>query len=70
MQRIQADFAELEQFEQHAQRAIDEIEHQFTDLAGFLAPLHEGVDGVGCAGVGRLPAALGRRSGRPAGQPG
>lgn len=37
MQRIQADFTELEQFEQHAQRAIDEIEHQLTDLAGFLA---------------------------------
>jgi WXG100 family type VII secretion target len=45
MQRIQADFTELEQFEQHTQRAIDEIEHQLTDLAGFLAPLHEGWTG-------------------------
>jgi WXG100 family type VII secretion target len=36
-----ADFAELEQFEQQAQRAIDEIERQLAELARFLAPLYE-----------------------------
>jgi ESAT-6 family protein len=41
MKRIVADCAELEQFEQYAQKAIDEIEHQLADLAGFLTPLHE-----------------------------
>lgn len=40
MQRIVADFAELEQFERHAQQAIDEVERQLADLAGYLAPLH------------------------------
>lgn len=41
MQRIVADFAELEQFERYARQTIDEIERQLADLAGFLAPLHQ-----------------------------
>lgn len=45
MQRIVADFATLEEFEQQAQRAIDEIERQLADLARFLAPLREGWTG-------------------------
>ena len=41
MQRVVADFAELEQFERHAQQAIDEVERQLADLARYLAPLRE-----------------------------
>lgn len=39
MERIVADFAELERFERQARQTIDEIERQLADLAGFLAPL-------------------------------
>jgi WXG100 family type VII secretion target len=40
VQRIVVDFAELEQFERHAQQTIDEVERQLADLAGYLASLH------------------------------
>lgn len=40
MQRIVADFGELEKFEGQAKRTIEGIERQLADLAGFLAPLH------------------------------
>lgn len=41
MQRIVADFAELEQTEQYAKQTFDEIERQLSDLERFLAPLRE-----------------------------
>jgi WXG100 family type VII secretion target len=41
VQRIVADFAELERFERHAQRTIQDIERQLADLEEFLAPLRQ-----------------------------
>jgi early secretory antigenic target protein ESAT-6 len=41
MQRIVADFAELEQAEQYAKQTFDEIDRLLSDLERFLAPLRE-----------------------------
>lgn len=46
MQRIVADFGELERFEQQAKQAIEEIERQLADLRAFLAPLRENWTGA------------------------